>query len=173
MTTINVNQVSTFSVDALLKVMECAECGISFAIPERMLAEAKRLGEFKIVWCCPHGHQRGYGHNPIRQAQDEATRLRAEADRERAWRRDAERQTETERRSHSATKGQLTKTKKRVAGGACPCCNRSFVDLGRHMKGQHPHYAEVATSDGTASESRQRMNALPRARTNDRTPTNA
>lgn len=51
-------------------------------------------------------------------------------------------QLEAERRAHAATKGQLTKTRKRVAGGVCPCCNRSFVNLGRHMAGQHPDYAE-------------------------------
>lgn len=28
--------------------------------------------------------------------------------------------------------------KKRVQGGACPCCNRHFVQLERHMATKHP-----------------------------------
>jgi hypothetical protein len=34
----------------------------------------------------------------------------------------------------------MTRIKKRVAAGVCPCCNRSFKDLARHMAGQHPDY---------------------------------
>ncbi|HYC31767.1 MAG TPA: hypothetical protein VEB59_05720, partial [Gemmatimonadales bacterium] len=37
-----------------------------------------------------------------------------------------------------STKGVVTKIKRRVAGGVCPCCNRTFSDLARHMSGKHP-----------------------------------
>lgn len=53
-----------------------------------------------------------------------------------------QRRLESERRAHAATKGQLTKTKKRIANGVCPCCNRSFANLERHMAGQHPDYPQ-------------------------------
>jgi chemotaxis response regulator CheB len=43
-------------------------------------------------------------------------------------------------REHSATRAQLTKTKKRVANGVCPCCNRTFKQLARHMKAKHPEF---------------------------------
>lgn len=39
-----------------------------------------------------------------------------------------------------AEKGAKTKLKKRIAKGACPCCNRHFVNLQRHIEGQHPEY---------------------------------
>lgn len=39
-----------------------------------------------------------------------------------------------------ALKGQVTRTKNRVAAGMCPCCNRSFVALGRHMATKHPDW---------------------------------
>jgi len=47
------------------------------------------------------------------------------------------------KRQKAAAKGQLTKTKRRVANGVCPCCNRTFADLSAHMHGQHPEYGEV------------------------------
>jgi hypothetical protein len=36
----------------------------------------------------------------------------------------------------------VTKLKQRVANGVCPCCHRSFVNLHRHMAGQHPDYTK-------------------------------
>lgn len=47
---------------------------------------------------------------------------------------------EAAQNSLRATKGVITKIKKRVHNGVCPCCNRSFVNLRRHMKNKHPDY---------------------------------
>jgi hypothetical protein len=41
-----------------------------------------------------------------------------------------------------AARGQLTKFKKRVGRGVCPCCNRHFKDLARHMESKHPELIE-------------------------------
>lgn len=49
--------------------------------------------------------------------------------------------TELRRR---ATKGVLTRTKNRVAKGACPCCNRYFRDVHSHITSQHPEYSGEA-----------------------------
>jgi dsDNA-binding SOS-regulon protein len=40
-------------------------------------------------------------------------------------------------------KGHLTRKKKqlaRVHNGVCPCCNRTFQNLLRHMETKHPEY---------------------------------
>lgn len=48
-----------------------------------------------------------------------------------------------------AFKGVVTKLKKRAANGVCPCCNRTFVDLARHMAGKHPTFlAEEILPEG-------------------------
>lgn len=39
-----------------------------------------------------------------------------------------------------AQKGQNTRLKNRIAAGVCPCCNRSFQNVARHMAGQHPDF---------------------------------
>lgn len=41
-----------------------------------------------------------------------------------------------------ATKGSLTKLRKRVGVGTCPCCKRTFKQLKAHMESQHPEYTE-------------------------------
>ena len=38
-------------------------------------------------------------------------------------------------------KAAKTRLKNRVGKGVCPCCNRSFANLKRHMASQHPEFA--------------------------------
>lgn len=118
-----------------LTTIECGSCGITFGAPDRWI-QARR-DDHKTFYC-PNGCPRAYqGESKAERAE----RHRQEA--ERALHRRTE-QLEAERRSHAATKGQLTKTRKRVAGGVCPCCNRTFQNLGRHMHTKHPGFAETA-----------------------------
>lgn len=39
-------------------------------------------------------------------------------------------------------KGQLTQTKKRIGKGQCPCCQKPYVHLARHMEKMHPEYED-------------------------------
>jgi hypothetical protein len=49
------------------------------------------------------------------------------------------REAEHERSRANGYKGVVVKTKKRLANGVCPYCNRSgFVQLGRHVNSKHP-----------------------------------
>lgn len=125
--------------ETILTAHECGECGITWAMPKQFIESRRKDGK---TFYCPNGHKRVYRET---EAQKLEKKLAAAQGNYRAAVDRAERareQTEAERRRHAATKGQLTKTKKRVAGGVCPCCNRSFVDLGRHMAGQHPDYTK-------------------------------
>lgn len=113
-------------------------CGIHYAIPTDLYAHVKRQhndGERQTDIYCPLGHIwvfAGKGAGQIERERREMLEWQL-ANRDEDLR--------SERAAHAATKGQLTKTRKRVAGGVCPCCNRSFVNLRRHMTGQHPDYA--------------------------------
>lgn len=115
----------------------CARCGVRFVIPESL--EKKRRSDGNEFYC-PNGHSLSYRDS-------EVTRLRLELEREKqraAAKQEAikmkNRQLAAERRSHSATRGHLTRQKRRAAAGVCPCCNRSFKQLAAHMKTKHPEY---------------------------------
>lgn len=92
---------------------------------------------------CPNGHGLAYGGNTLKERLTRAEQARDSA---RAYARSVQDQNDAERRSHAATKGQLTRVRKRIAAGVCPCCNRTFQNVARHMAGQHPDYAEVGQS---------------------------
>lgn len=133
-----VTQGFTYAGDTDLIVMTCPTCGVSYAMPYTMQQNAFNKGERAIVWYCPNGHELGY-NGP---SEEQRARERAEAKARRATERaNAERdlRIDTEHRLR-AQKGATTRAKKRHANGICPCCNRSFANVRRHMETQHPDY---------------------------------
>lgn len=122
----------------------CFECGLVFSVPS--IWQRERVRSRETFWC-PNGHPQCYTgetaeQKRIRELERSAKALREQNDQ--LW---TDWQTENKarkqvQRSLSATKGVLTRTKNRVANGVCPCCNRTFANLARHMKGQHPDWTE-------------------------------
>lgn len=110
----------------------CASCGIQFQLPRSY--DDKRREDGKTFYC-PNGHSLSYGEG-------EATRLRRFLDAERESHKRTRGRLDQERNSHRATRGHLTRHRKRSAAGVCPCCNRTFQQLSRHMKRKHPDYVK-------------------------------
>jgi hypothetical protein len=119
-----------------MRYYNCWVCGVPFSAPQALHDAIKR--DDKILYC-PRGCKLGLGES-------EADKLRRQLDDQQRATQRANNRLQHERRSHAATKGQLTKTKKRVANGVCPCCNRSFKNVQRHMKDEHPEYVREAES---------------------------
>lgn len=120
---------------------DCIECFVKFGVPVGF--NARRQGDKKTFYC-PNGHSMSYTESEADrlkarlQAQEQATRKAEEAaERERRWRLEAaEVHAHTERRL-AAQRGANTRMRNRAANGVCPCCNRSFENLRRHMASKH------------------------------------
>jgi hypothetical protein len=140
-----------FNADSSLVVVDCAVCGITYAIPESLRRSAlKYHGDRPNGWklCCPLGHEWWYvGKTEKEQLQEKidwqrsrAGRLASQLD-----------QTEASRRAQKAAttraRRQRDHDRTRVQAGVCPCCNRSFKNLARHMAGQHPEYGPVGDDE--------------------------
>lgn len=92
---------------------------------------------------CYRGHSMSFGGKSKTEklkAQIEEKNRQIVSERKRTeW---ARQDLKKEKHSNRALKGVITKTKKRIANGVCPCCNRSgFKDLERHMSSKHPNWA--------------------------------
>lgn len=118
------------------KVIECGSCGVIHTVPEAMHNSAARGGGY---WHCPNGHSRGW-----KDGTDKTDLENMRRERDRLAQRVAERDDEIEhqKKQVAAQKGVNTKLKKRVGNGVCPCCNRHFSNLHRHMHSKHPDYTE-------------------------------
>lgn len=110
----------------------CCACGMVFAAPSNWIGKRREKHD---TFYCPAGHNL---HFP---GKSDAEVLREQLEREKRrheFTRNELAQTEKRRR---AEKGAKTRIKNRIAGGACPCCNRTFENLGRHMATKHPDFA--------------------------------
>lgn len=139
-----------------LRVQDCPTCGVIYAITDDL---AKRRQADGGSWYCPNGHSIMYRTPDVemereKAAEEELKRRRAEEAlaNARLELKYLGMDYESEKRSKAAIKGQLTKVKKRVAHGVCPCCNRTFANLARHMSGQHPEYATEAAGAARGGE---------------------
>jgi hypothetical protein len=106
-------------------------CGMLHAIPEELSRSADQNKNTSVY--CPLGHSWVSGTHEKRESARLRQRIASLEDNVRV----AELDKEAERRRHAATKGQLTKTKKRVEAGMCIHCNRTFQNLARHMETKH------------------------------------
>ena len=113
----------------------CTECGIGVYGPSD--CKVFRCRDHKSFYCL-NGHSQYFpGKSDIEREQQK----RKLAERERD---NARRFLKTEEDSHRATRGHLTRVKKRIAKGVCPCCKRSFSEsrLQRHIESKHPGWSE-------------------------------
>lgn len=135
----------TLTYEGQLVVTTCW-CGIAHAVPEALydhMKAQKRDGLKQPGVYCP------LGHVWVISGEGEAEKLRKELERERSRRARIAAERDQMQASLSATRGVVTRMKKRASAGVCPCCNRSFENVRRHMANRHPDYALDAV-EGTS-----------------------
>ncbi len=127
--------------DTLVRVT-CCRCDEQFGMTRERHRVAKRTEQ---TFYCPNGHKQYFplGKSDLEQLQEERDRLIEQRDAANEQARRQRKAKEAAQRSASAYKGQTTKLKNRAAAGLCPCCNRSFENLARHMKTKHPDYVKA------------------------------
>lgn len=128
----------TLTEKVTLTTLDCGVCGIPFAMPTTMYDECQR--NHRQNFYCPNGHSLAF------HGKTEAEKLRERLKRVESAHTSVRDQLEASERSNAALKGVVTRTKKRVGNGVCPCCSRSFANVARHMANQHPDYAEGTTA---------------------------
>lgn len=137
---------TTLKYSGELTVVVCW-CGTRHAVPSELHDFQRRQHrdgvsdrDIQNIYC-------PLGHIHIPAGEGDAAKLRRELEQERQKAAQRLAQLDQERaergaveRSLIATKGQVTKLRKRAQGGACPCCKRTFVQLARHVASKHPGF---------------------------------
>ena len=114
-------------------VNQCGTCAVWHTIPKVIYESYRREGGF---WHCPNGHQRGFRTG---EEQAEQERIRRERDQ---LKQDAARlhdEIAAERQRAEDAEKRVVQIRRRAAAGVCPCCNRTFQNVQRHMKMKHPN----------------------------------
>jgi hypothetical protein len=122
---------STINYTETLSMETCCSCGVVFAMPGRLKQERLNNGG---GFYCPNGHGQHYTKTEVQKLKEQLEvkdrELRASK---------CENLAERNLRELEALARQKAEKKsRRVQKGVCPCCSRSFQNLGRHMATKHP-----------------------------------
>ncbi len=114
----------------------CGVCGVWFALTTEMHAKM-RNGD---CYHCPNGHSITYRKTEAQQLRERLAETerqlresKCETLAERHAKEFAERSKVASERKTAASERKLA----RVNAGVCPCCNRTFQNLSRHMATKH------------------------------------
>lgn len=117
------------------ETLVCGTCGIEYSVPTHWLKERK---ETRTDFFCPNGHCRVFVESTadrlLREKNEMERRLQAQLNDSNHARLVAEKERDAERRKRRTIEARVSK-------GVCPCCNRTFQDLQRHMATKHKDYA--------------------------------
>lgn len=129
-------EVSAYS-ESWQRVNSCVTCGMNWYMPQSFSDARRKDGG---LFYCPAGHAQKWAEESdaakIKRLERDLAAQREEVQRQRD--RVAQRDN-----SMRTMRGHATRLRKRAAAGVCPCCNRSFVELARHMATKHPSYAKA------------------------------
>lgn len=126
------------NVTVQLTQITCGECSGTYAISERYRQQRYQEGK---SWTCPYCRVSwGYAQGENAKLKADLEIQRARADSLLQARNAAQKEARTANIVKKRTQTLLRKTKDRVKNGVCPCCQRSFAALARHMKTKHPEY---------------------------------
>lgn len=137
---------STMTFTGVL-VIEVCWCGIQHAVPRGLRDHMKQQhddGVKQMGIYCPLGHTWVFGgKGEADRLREEKARLERVAESRSESLRLVREQRDAAQRQASAYKGQATKARKRAQAALCPVqgCNRTFVQLKRHLDAKHPGYA--------------------------------
>ena len=118
---------TTITRQHVLTTMECSSCFIVYAMPQSLYELA--LGNGRTFYC-PNGHSQTYTEHREKVLQ----RRLEEAERKAVAAKCAALNAEAKA---AELEKAATRSSKRLHAGVCPCCNRTFQNLARHMKTKH------------------------------------
>jgi len=118
---------STYSRTTNFVTISCYKCGVLFGMSEQFYEQRKRD---QATWYCMNGHGQGFRESPEAQLKAQLARTQEQLVAANARAGKAENDHKRVTKAH-------TRMRTRVMNGVCPCCNRTFQNLLRHMQTEH------------------------------------
>lgn len=122
----------TIQTSLELETINCCNCGVVFAVPQFL---KRKLLDHGGEFFCPNGHS-------LHFKKPTCVRLREELEQKQKELTAARCETLAEKQRREKSEAKLLRHQKRTKNGVCPCCQRSFLNLQRHLATKHPSYGK-------------------------------
>jgi hypothetical protein len=123
---------TTYTYTGSLVIIECAGCHMDFGATPDFVRDRRKDSK---TFYCPNRCSNYYP-----PGSDPESKLRKKLEAAEAQRVAAEDQLQAATITAEGLRRVLQRERARFANGVCPCCNRSFENVARHVAGQHPDY---------------------------------
>jgi uncharacterized Zn finger protein (UPF0148 family) len=124
------------TITETFRVVSCYTCGVRFGIAGELYRRVVMDAKGSVY--CP-----ACGKGTMWQESDDQKRIK-ELEKKLAWEAaECTRQKSAKdaaEASLTATRGVVTRMKRRTSAGVCPCCNRTFRQLADHITQKHPDF---------------------------------
>lgn len=117
-------EVSDMLVDIEFELRQCRTCGIYFQLPKGYIDGCQK--DPNQWFYCPAGHKWHFSESN----EDKIRRERDQLKQSLAFKDDLIANRDK----------RIKRLEKRAAAGSCPCCQRTFSNMSRHMKTKHPEF---------------------------------
>lgn len=125
---------STFSGGIEYVTIICCNCSMPFALNADFHERRRNDHEW---WYCPAGHSQHFtGKTEVQKLREELDSKQRTLEAEKGRALALTHQRDEIARAHK-------RMRDRVRNGVCPCCNRTFQNLMRHMQSEHPEFSEA------------------------------
>ena len=118
-------------------IIDCCCCGAPFGVLDIAQAEWRRTGQ---LFYCPAGHGQQYKETETDRIRAALSKSEEDLALEKRYAARLEADLNAADATVKKTKRELSTLKRRAKAGVCPCCNRTFIALGRHMRSKHPEF---------------------------------
>ena len=126
-----------------LFVEECCNCGTHFGMSQETY---RHFRDNHKEFCCPYGHEQHYTGKSDAEKLTETEKAKRDLENKLKYAEQSksyyQEQNENHKNALRATKGVVTKLRKRSSAGMCQCCKRYFKNVHDHYKTKHPHFEE-------------------------------
>lgn len=121
-------------------ILDCPTCGILFGISAAY--DDRRRQDCKSFYC-PSGHSMSYDKQQTDK--ERIKRLEREVANANEFARMETARANQLKAEAARVKRELTKTRKRAEAALCPVpgCQRSFVQMERHLRSKHPEFVHA------------------------------
>lgn len=125
----------TYSESVAMETYACCNCGMLFSMTADFVQRRRQNHD---SFYCPQGHGQVFsGDSEKEKLQREVNRLKQDAARLEDLTIAAQRRANTAEEEARRARKEKARIEKRIHAGICPDCNRSFVNVARHMTTKH------------------------------------
>jgi len=118
-----------------IETRTCPVCGVHYGVDKALIDRRLREGGH---WFCTNGDSLSFIEPEVEKLRKQLASAQGNLNFYRSYSEQKEAEAKELGKQVRAQKAAKTRLMRRVTNGVCPCCQRHFANVQRHMQSRHP-----------------------------------